>query len=133
MTTQPDDQSVDEIRTELESLRERVRQAEASTKQMVPYAVSVPAVVDTTQPTLSERVVRLEAKQEESNTIADRVTQLEKIQGELKETVGRLDTFVGQLASREDFEKAKNSILRWLVGTGIAAAGVLATMLAVLL
>ena len=39
---------------------------------------------------------------------------------------------LSQLASREDLEKSKNSVLRWMVGTGIAATGLLLAMLALL-
>lgn len=42
--------------------------------------------------------------------------------------LARLETAMEHVATREDIEKAKSSILRWLVATIIVAAGAVASV-----
>ena len=41
----------------------------------------------------------------------------------------RLETLMEHVATREDIEKAKNSILRWLVSTLLVSIGALAAVI----
>jgi len=44
----------------------------------------------------------------------------------------RLETIMEHVATREDIERAKNAILRWLVATVIVAAGAVAAVVSAL-
>ncbi|MDE0448063.1 MAG: hypothetical protein OXH96_15475 [Spirochaetaceae bacterium] len=61
-----------------------------------------------------------------SDHVAERLTQLEtgltKLETEFR-------TRMEHVATREDIERAKNSILRWLVATVIVAAGAVAAVI----
>ena len=105
---QPSDQSVEEGLTPQQkaAVQEMLAQHEAPRKQIVPYGYGVagPPVAETDR---------------------DKIRDLETELAVLKERLR-------QLASREDLEKTKNSVLRWMVGTGISATGLLLAVLALL-
>lgn len=46
----------------------------------------------------------------------------------LSDRVTRIEALLEHVATREDIEKAKNAILRWLVGTVLVALGLLAAI-----
>jgi hypothetical protein len=48
--------------------------------------------------------------------------------GNVGDRLARLETAMEHVATREDIEKAKNAILRWLVGTIIVASGAVAAV-----
>ena len=50
----------------------------------------------------------------------------------LSDRVTRIEALLEHVATREDIEKAKNAILRWLVGTVLVALGLLAAIANVL-
>lgn len=46
----------------------------------------------------------------------------------LSDRVTRIEALLEHVATREDIEKAKNAILRWLIGTVLVALGLLAAI-----
>ena len=50
----------------------------------------------------------------------------------VEDRLTRLETLMGHAATREDLEKAKNSILRWLVSTLLISVGAWVAVLQVL-
>ncbi len=48
----------------------------------------------------------------------------------MSDRMTRLETLMEHVATREDIEKAKNAILRWLVATVVAAAAAVAAVIA---
>ena len=126
--TPPDETIEERLTPQLKAIVQEVltQQQEASRKQIVPVG-DVP-VVGTPQYTLSDRVLRLEVKEEESN-VKDKLEQLDEQLRDLKDKFGQLDT---RLAARDDFVKARNIVLRWAVGILIALPGAAAILLQIL-